>query len=114
MFVASQWWVAPGFTLIESLLGPIPDYIQVVFSLFYMYACVTKNYTDQATVMVMTTKYLQAAVLPYMTVMTYLNGPRHNMFLAGFTFMKAFFNFYDASDYMNRQYDITGMILGLL
>jgi hypothetical protein len=103
-----------GYTLLEQIFLPIPDYIQMGSSIFYMYACVSKNYTSEATWLVFMVKYLQAAVLPYVYVMSYLQGPRHNMFLASFAFVKQFFNFLDSTVYINQEYNILGFLESLL
>jgi hypothetical protein len=42
-FIILQWWKNPGYTLIEKIIGPIPDYTQMLFSLYYMYTCITKH-----------------------------------------------------------------------
>jgi hypothetical protein len=100
-FMIYEWFSNQGFTDVEKILGPIFDYVQVGLSFFYMYACVSKNYTGVATEAVFWGKYLQAAVLPYVIVMTYLNGPRHDMFMASFASFKLFFNILDSSNYFN-------------
>ena len=103
-FMIYEWWTNPGYTLVERILGPMTDYMQVGLSVFYMYACVSKNFTPLATELVFWGKYIQAAVLPYVYVMTYLNGPRHDMFVAAFALIKQFFNILDSSNYFNTQY----------
>ena len=113
-FMVYNWFTNPGYTLIERILGPIPDYIQVVLSMFYMYSCVTNTNLAISTELVFITKYLQAAVLPYVYIMSYLNGPRHDMFLAAFALLKQIFNILDATNYFNQEYNIIGGILALL
>lgn len=38
--------------------------------------------------------------------MTYLNGPRHDMFVASFALVKQIFNIIDSTNYMNQEYHI--------
>jgi hypothetical protein len=45
-FMIYHWFQNPGFTLLEKIFGPIPDYIQILSSTFYMYSCITKTYID--------------------------------------------------------------------
>jgi hypothetical protein len=87
-FMVYEWWANPGFTIYERIIGPIPDYAQIVLSIFYMYACFSNNFTALATEMVFWTKYVQSAILPYVYVMTYFNGPRHDLFLTSFSLLK--------------------------
>ena len=101
-FMVYEWFANPGYTDIERIVGPIADYIQVALSIFYMYSCVAKSNTAIATELVFWAKYLQAAVLPYVYIMTYLNGPRHDMFMSSFALMKQIFNIVDSSNYFNQ------------
>ena len=43
VFIIYGWFKNPGYTLEEKRVGPIPDYIQIVTSLFYMYQCLLKT-----------------------------------------------------------------------
>lgn len=105
-FISLHWWTNPGYTLIEKIIGPIPDYLQILLSIYYMYTCITKHNVDTAALMVNWVKYLQAAFLPYVTVRTFMQGPRHDMFTSGFTIWKFIFNIIDASVFMNEHYDV--------
>lgn len=105
-YVIYQYWHNQGYTLIEKLLGPVPDYAQIVLSIYYMYSCIVKRNIQEALLYVNSVKYLQAFTLPYVVVRTFMQGDRHDMFTAGFMFWKAIFNFIDASVYMNERYDI--------
>lgn len=114
-FMIYEWYSNPGYTAWERGLGPLVDYLQVGLSMYYMYACVTHNYyAPLATELVFWGKYIQAAVLPYVITMTYLNGPRHDMFLASFSSFKMFFNILDSSNYFNIQYNILNNLIDLL
>ena len=66
-----------------------------------MYACISKTYVIEALWAVNILKYIQAAVLPYVTLMTYLNGTRHDMFLTAFSLLKTIFNIADATVFVN-------------
>ena len=106
------WFKNPGYSLPEYLIGPIPDYIQIIASFFYMYQCLFKgNYVKMATDLVNWVKYFQASVLPYMYVRSYMLGARHDMFSASFAFMKALFNTLDASIYFNTRFGVIGKII---
>ena len=96
-FMAYEVWNNKGFVLAEKIILPIPDYIQLGSSLYYMIACITSTNTHIAANLVFITKYIQAAVLPYTAYMAYINGPQHDTFLAGFAMMKSIFNFVDAT-----------------
>jgi hypothetical protein len=71
-FMIFHWFQNPGFTLYEKIIGPIPDYIQLLSSIFYMYSCITKTYLDESFILVNGAKYLQASVLPYVIVLTFM------------------------------------------
>ncbi len=71
-FMIFHWFQNPGFTLSEKIIGPIPDYIQLLSSIFYMYSCITKTYLDESFILVNGVKYLQASVLPYVIVLTFM------------------------------------------
>jgi len=101
--VIYTWFKNPGYSLPEYLIGPIPDYIQIIASFFYI--------VKMATDLVNWVKYFQASVLPYMYVRSYMLGARHDMFSASFAFMKAFFNTLDASIYFNTRFGVIGKII---
>jgi len=103
-FMIYHWFQNPGFTILEKIIGPIPDYIQILSSIFYMYSCITKNYIDESFILVNGAKYLQASVLPYVIVLTFMQGDRHDMFTAGFASWKFIFNILDATIYMNQRF----------
>lgn len=105
-FMIYEWIRNPGFTINETIIGPIPDVIQMILSFYYMFACVTQNNATLATELVFWAKYLQAAFAPYMYILTYLNGTRHDPFVASFALVKQIFNIIDATNYMNQQYHI--------
>ena len=71
-FMIYHWFQNPGFTLYEKIIGPVPDYIQLLSSIFYMYSCVTKTYLDESFILVNGAKYIQASVLPYVIVLTFM------------------------------------------
>jgi hypothetical protein len=104
VFMVYQIWKNPGFTQAEKILLPIPDYTQVALSLYYMFACITKSNADVAAFLVFMAKYFQGAVLPYITLMTYLNGPQHQPFLTTFTLMKLLFNINDTTFYLHNTF----------
>jgi hypothetical protein len=79
-----------------------------------MIACIAKVQEGIATELVHLAKYGQALFLPYMTIRTFMQGPRHNMFVAGFTFLKGIFNVLDASNYFIKKYKIIELILSII
>lgn len=112
VFVIYNWFRNSGYTTVEKVIGPIPDYIQIVTSLFYMYQCFIKSSNvKMATDIVNWIKYLQAAVLPYVYIRSYMQGVRHDMFTASFLFMKAIFNTIDASIYFNERFGVIGKLI---
>ena len=113
-FMVYEWFSNPGFILAERIIGPIPDYAQLALSLFYMIACIAKIQQGIATELVNWAKYGQALFLPYLTIRTFMQGPRHNMFVAGFTFLKGIFNVLDASNYFIERYKIIDLILSII
>ena len=96
-FMAYEVWNNEGFVLAEKIILPVPDYVQLGASLYYMITCITNSNTHFAANIVFITKYVQAAVLPYTAYMTYINGPQHDPFLAAFAMVKAFFNIADST-----------------
>ena len=112
LFVIYNWFRNPGYTIEEKIIGPIPDYVQFLTSLYYMYHCLLKtNNVKMATDIVNWVKYFQAAVLPYVYIRSYMQGVRHDMFTASFTFMKAIFNTIDASLYFNERFGVIGKLI---
>jgi hypothetical protein len=112
-FMIYHWFSNPGFTLIEKILGPIPDYLQLLLSSVYIYSCVTKNYIDETYTYVNGAKLLQASVLPYVILTTFMKGDRHDMFTSWFGLWKFAFNAIDGSVYMNDRFHwIEALILG--
>lgn len=96
-----DWFRKDKYTLPEQIVGPIPDFLQIIFSGFYMFTCLAgSNLTGIATALTFMTKYLQAAFLTYVYVLNYLNGSRHDTFVASFALMKQFFNVVDATNYV--------------
>lgn len=48
----------------EKYIGPVPDYMQIMLSLFYMFSCVfNTNQVEWAANMVNLTKYIQGLSL---------------------------------------------------
>lgn len=95
-----QWWVR-DYTIYEKIIGPIPDYVQLIVSAFYMFTCVTNSpNTDLATALVFYAKYFQALFLPYVYVTSYLQGSRHDTFVAAYALMKQIFNIVDSTNYV--------------
>jgi hypothetical protein len=39
-FIIYEWWTNSGFIKEEKYIAPIPDYFQILLSMYYMYACV--------------------------------------------------------------------------
>ena len=70
-FMIYHWMSNPGFTDAEYFFGSFPDFLQIVLSMIYMFACVTGRYLDESFIMVNGTKLLQAAILPYIIVVTF-------------------------------------------
>jgi hypothetical protein len=113
-FMIYHWFSNPGFTLIEKIIGPIPDYLQLLLSSFYIVSCVTKTYIDESFIYVNGAKLLQASVLPYVILTTFMLGDRHDMFTTGFAFWKFIFNLVDASIFMNQRFHwVEALIDGL-
>ena len=112
LFVIYNWFRNPGYTIEEKIIGPIPDYVQIVTSIYYMYNCLLKtNNVKIATDIVNSVKYFQASVLPYVYIRSYMLGARHDMFTASFTLMKAVFNTIDASLYFNERFGVIGKLI---
>jgi len=110
-FIIRQWFINPGFTTIEKIIGPIVDYIQIGLSFFYIYGCISNNYTSLSTELVFLGKYLQAPVLTYFYVTSYLQGTRHDMFNVSFALLKQIFNVLDSTNYY---FHIVDNIIALL
>ena len=95
----------PGFTLAEKIILPIPDYAQFVVTLYYIWVCMAKpGMAYVVSDVVQITKLVQTIFLPYISIMTYQNGPQHDAFTAGFTFMNAIFNLVDVAWYYIYNY----------
>jgi hypothetical protein len=100
-FNVYHYWSSSGYNIIERVLVPIPDIIQILLSIYYMFACITKSTnTTLITALVQYTKYLQAAFSPYTIILTYLKGDRHDTFVAAFSLVKAIWNTVDATNYV--------------
>jgi hypothetical protein len=70
-----------------------------------MYACVTNKYLDESFIMDNAAKLIQASFLPYVIVVTFKQGIRHDMFTSAFALWKFFFNVIDASYYMDQRFN---------
>jgi hypothetical protein len=70
-FMIYHWLSNPGFTNTEYFFGPIADYFQIIVSIIYMYACISKEYLDESFIMVNGAKLVQASILPYVIYVTF-------------------------------------------
>ena len=86
----------PGLFTLEQVVLVLPSFAQIGVQLWYILVCMYKpglSYIASDTMQI--TKAVQTAMIPYITAMTYQNGPQHDPFTAGFFFMNGIFNMVD-------------------
>jgi hypothetical protein len=57
-FMILHWWKNPGYEWVERIIGPIPDYLQMIASVYYMYSCIIKENIRDAHLIVNWLKYI--------------------------------------------------------